>query len=110
MVQIAKDFPEWRFWTYTKMYWIVNDYVRNNGNNRFVAIPANLSVMFSEWDGVPLDNPYSFPVFSCKLEAGNKNHPEEYFETLYECPGNCDICIKSGHGCVNGESGYVKEH
>lgn len=108
MVQIAKEFPEFTFWTYTKMYVLVNNYCKQNGGRS--AIPSNLSIMFSEWDGMPMYNPYGFGTFSCKLEAGNKNHPAEYFDTLYKCPGNCDICKAAGRGCLVNENTYADEH
>lgn len=108
MVAIAREFPEFTFWTYTKMYIIVNSYCRQNGGKS--AIPSNLSIMFSEWDGMPIYNPYGFGTFSCKLEGGNKNHPAEYFDTLYKCPGNCDICKELKRGCLVNEDTYADEH
>ena len=110
MVAIARENPNWIFWTYTKNYRVVNEYVRTHGGTKAAAIPANLNIMFSEWDGLPLDNPYNFPVFSCKLKAGNVNHSAEYFSKLHKCPGNCDICKNSRRGCVAGESSYADEH
>ena len=108
MVAIAKEFPDFTFWTYTKMYPIVNSFCKQNGGKS--AIPGNLSIMFSEWDGMPIYNPYGFGTFSCKLEAGNKNHPAEYFDTLYRCPGNCDICKEARRGCLANEHTYADEH
>lgn len=107
MVSIARDFPAFRFWTYTKMYSIVNEYCDKFGRD---AIPSNFSIMFSEWDGMPLDNPYNFPVFSVKMQAGNINHAPEYFDNLYQCPGNCDVCKACGRGCIFSESVYCNEH
>lgn len=107
MVETAKMFPNWYFWTYTKMHGIVNLYVQKYGRD---AIPENFTIMFSEWDGMPLVNPYNFPVFTCKLKEGNKNHPAEYFNKLYHCPGNCDICKKAHTGCIAGMDTYADEH
>ncbi len=107
MVDIAWLFPDWTFWTYTKMHSIVNEYCDMFGKN---AIPSNFTVMFSEWDGMPLVNPYNFPVFTCKLKDGNKNHDAAYFEKLYKCPGNCDICKNLHRGCIAGETTYADEH
>lgn len=104
-VEIAREFPEFKFWTYTKKYHFVNKWISENG-----ALPNNYKVMFSEWDGVELSNPYDQPTFSCKLKAGNKNHPAEYFESLYKCPGNCDICKAINRGCLAGEHTYADEH
>lgn len=107
MVEIAKRHPDFVFWTYTKMYTIVNQYCDINGR---AAIPANFHIMFSEWDGMPLVNPYNFPIFTCKLKDGNKNHTVSFFDTLYKCPGNCDICKECGRGCLASESTYADEH
>lgn len=108
MVAIAERHPDFIFWTYTKKYNIVNGFCDTHGGRG--SIPENLKIMFSEWDGMPVVNPYDFPVFSCKLKAGNQNHPEEYFNGLYKCPGNCDICIENGRGCIAGESTFADEH
>jgi len=105
MVAIAKEFPDFVFWTYTKMFGIVNAWIRENGN-----LPENLHVMFSLWDGMKTPNPYNLPTFACRLKDGNKDLPESYFESTYKCPGNCDICKAAGRGCVVGESAYANEH
>ena len=88
----------------------MNTYVAEHGGSMAAAIPGNLVIMFSEWDGLKLDNPYGFPTFSVKMAAGNKNHPAEYFETLFRCPGNCDICKENNVGCVGGMDTYNDEH
>ena len=105
VVAIARLLGNKVFWLYTKNYDIVNQCIAENG-----PLPSNLHVMYSEWDGVKLVNPYDQPVFSCRLKGGNKNHSDEYFHTLYKCPGNCEACIKAGRGCVSGETAYVDEH
>ena len=110
MVSIAREFPDFTFWTYTKNYPIVNHFVEVNGGDREKAIPSNFHIMFSEWDGMPLVNPYNFPIFTCKLKAGNKNHQPEFFNSLYECPGNCDLCKACKRGCIGGENTYCNEH
>lgn len=107
MVKTAVMFPDWKFWTYTKMHGIVNEYCSKYGRD---SIPSNFVIMFSEWDGMGMNNPYNFPIFTCKLKAGNVNHTEEYFNTLWKCPGNCNICKKAGRGCIAGESTYADEH
>ena len=107
MVEAARLHADFKFWTYTKNYKVVNEYCRKYGRKN---IPDNFSVMFSEWDGMPIDNPYGFPVFSVKMQAGNKNHQEAYFDGLYKCPGNCDVCKENGRGCIAGENVYCDEH
>ena len=110
MVQIAVNHPDFVFWTYTKNYAVVNQYVKDHGNSMDSAIPSNLHIMFSEWDGMTMVNPYNFPVFACRLKDGNKNRTDESFRAMHLCPGNCDICKNCGRGCVAGESSYVNEH
>ena len=107
MCGTARRHTDFIFWTYTKNYNVVNEYCRLYGRD---AIPENFTIMFSEWDGMPLDNPYNFPVFTCKLKDGNKNHKPEYFDSLYKCPGNCDICKAARRGCIAGETTYCDEH
>ena len=105
MVKTARMFPEWIIWTYTKEYDLVNEYVRKHGGSRSVAIPKNLTIMFSEWRGLKMPNPYDFPVFRCvfrKIESAPK--------TGWHCPGNCDICKREHRGCVAGESSWVWDH
>ena len=46
MVRIARHHPDWVFWTYTKNYRAVNEWIRSNGGSK-ESVPANLSVMFS---------------------------------------------------------------
>lgn len=105
MVAIAERHPDFLFWTYTKTYGIVNGYIADGGK-----IPANLKVMFSEWDGVAMENPYGLPIFTVRLKDGNKNHAREWFDNLFRCPGNCDVCKKLNRGCIAGEDTYNDEH
>ena len=109
LVETARNHPDWFFYTYTKMYGIVNSYIAANIHETH-PIPTNFVIMFSEWDGVEMDNPYNMPTFSCKLKGGNVNHPAEYFDTLYKCPGNCDVCKAARRGCFAGENVYADEH
>ena len=105
MVAIARMFPNFRFWTYTKMYSLVNEYVRTHGDNRQTAIPSNLSIMFSEWSGTEMPNPYNFPTFACRLKAES-----DKVMTGYHCTGNCDVCKANGCGCVVGQTSWIDEH
>ena len=103
MVKTAEMFPDFIIWTYTKMYWIVNEYIRQHGGDKS-CIPSNFTVMYSEWKSLPIDNPYNMPVFRCV-------YPEEKKpEGCMRCPGNCDICKANKIGCVNGMSVYADLH
>lgn len=110
MVENARRHPDFVIWTYTKMYGIVNQYVAAHGGDRRVAIPKNMHIMFSEWDGMPMDNPYNFPVFACRLKDGNVSRTDDQFMTMFKCPGNCDICKAAHTGCVAGMDTYADEH
>lgn len=103
MVAIAMAHPDWTFWTYTKMYWIVNAWIKAHGGNKN-ALPRNLSVMFSVWNGMECPNPYNMPTFTCIME-GMEPDPDEW-----RCPGNCDACLAAGRGCPFGESSNVDAH
>lgn len=105
MVQIAREFPDFKFWTYTKRYTLVNEWIAENGN-----LPENLVVMFSAWDGVEMPNPYNLPIFAVRLKDGNRDLTEEDFSSMYKCPGNCDACKACNRGCIGGENTYNDEH
>lgn len=100
MVRIAREHADFTFWTYTKNYRVVNEWCAEHGREN---IPANFSIMFSEWRGMPMDNPYGFPQFSVVFKDEEK--PQGFY-----CPGNCDICKFARRGCVVGESVYCMEH
>lgn len=103
MCQIAAKHPEWTFWTYTKNYWAVNEWIKAHGGNKS-AVPSNLSVMFSVWNGMECPNPYNMPTFTCIMEGMEPDLKE------WRCPGNCDACIKARRGCPYGESANVDAH
>lgn len=103
MIEIANRFPDFRFWTYTKRYDIVNQYVREHGGNK-VCIPSNLSIMFSEWKGMPMVNPFGFPEFRVVMKDEKKP------ENVKWCCGNCNVCIHGNSHCVKGETVYCMEH
>ena len=105
MIELARKHPDFRIWTYTKMYGIVNMYVRNHGGDKS-CIPENFSIMFSEWRGMPMNNPYKFPEFRVKFEDDN----DADFADIWKCPGNCDVCKKLQRGCPYGETTYTEVH
>lgn len=101
MVEIARKHPDFVFWTYTKMYNIINEYCDRYGKD---SIPSNFSVMFSEWKGMELVNPYHFGEFRALYE--NESIPEN----TYYCPGNCDICKAARRGCIANENTCIYIH
>ena len=100
IIAVARNYPEFVFWTYTKMYSIVNEYCRKYGKE---SVPSNLSIMFSEWRGLPMDNPFGFAEFRVHFE-------DEPIPDCYKCPGNCDICKKGNRGCLGQETTYNDAH
>lgn len=98
MVAIAERHPDFVFWTYTKMYHIVNEFISGGGR-----IPKNLHIMFSEWRGLEMKNPYAMPEFRVVFKG-------EVPPVGYYCPGNCDVCKANGRGCLAGETTYAHEH
>ena len=99
LIKLARKHSGRKFWTYTKQYSIVNRWIAENG-----PLPDNLTIMFSVWRGLDCDNPYNMPTFTCVMK--DQIWPDDVFQ----CPGNCQECIKSGRGCVAGESSAVWEH
>lgn len=103
MVENAKRHPDFKIWTYTKNYDIVNEYCNKYGKD---SIPNNFKIMFSEWRGLPMNNPYHFPVFHCKFPDDSPL----IYEKMYKCPGNCDVCKMCDRGCIRGEDVYTDLH
>ena len=100
MIEIARRHPDFTIWTYTKSYQIVNEWCAAHGRD---AIPANFTIMFSEWRGMRMNNPYNFPEF--KVVFKGETPPRGFY-----CPGNCDVCKAAGRGCITGETVYCHEH
>lgn len=99
MIEIARRHTDFVFWTYTKQYHIINHYCDKFGRE---SIPGNLSIMFSQWDGIAMINPYNFPEFRVYDDVTNA--------TEHKCPGNCETCLKAKTGCPYGITSCVKKH
>ena len=104
MVELARKHSDFTIWTYTKNYKAVNAWIAENGKD---ALPDNLHVMYSEWRGLAMDNPYEMPEFRVVFnDDENKPDPKK----VHYCPGNCDVCKALHRGCVAGETTYCHEH
>lgn len=104
MIETAKRFPDFTIWTYTKNYEVVNSWIAENGKEN---IPGNMTIMFSEWRGIPMNNPYGMPEFRVVFKDDEyKPDPNK----VWYCPGNCDICKALHRGCLAGETTYCNEH
>lgn len=79
---------------FTKKYDLVNEYMAQGG-----TIPANLHLIFSEWPGMPMENPYNFPVAHVIFKG---QRPADNWKI---CGGNCADCACQGVGCWELSSG-----
>ena len=104
MVENAKNHPDFIIWTYTKQYGLVNRYIKEHGGNITSAIPDNMSIMYSVWNGLECDNPYGFATFECVLDG------HEWPEGVHRCNGACKDCIVGKTGCPYRKSSAVAQH
>lgn len=79
MCAIATMFPDTTFLAFTKQYDIVNSYPYD--------IPDNLTIIFSAWPGLEMDNPNNYPV-AWYQDGTETRIPAEHLR----CPGNCETC------------------
>lgn len=83
MVSIANMHPNIAFLTFTKKYEIVNGFVEMGGK-----IPKNLTIIFSEWEGLKVsrntNNPYRFHV--------TRFEPKDKIYNGFRCPAKCETC------------------
>ena len=82
MVSIAMLFPHIKFLAFTKQYAIINQYLYI-----YHTLPENLSVVFSAWPKLPMDNPNHFPV--AWMNDGTETRIPA---TAMHCIGNCETC------------------
>ena len=94
MVELAKDFPNIKFMSFTKRYNIVNEWIAVNGN-----LPDNLNIIFSAWHiGWEVDNPYGMPV--AYVDFTDKTLNPKFPKGITSCPNQkdrtitCSVCQK----------------
>ena len=94
MVELAKDFPNIKFMSFTKKYDIVNEWLKVNGN-----LPDNLNIIFSAWHiGWEVNNPYGMPV--AYVDFTDKTLNPEFPKGITGCPSQkdktitCSVCQK----------------
>lgn len=88
MARVAAGCHGTTFLAFTKRYDLVNDYIRTGHD-----IPENLKIIFSEWPGMDMENPYNLPVAHV-IFKGFIPDPEWKI-----CGGNCAECACRGVGC-----------
>ena len=87
MVKLAKELPGTTFLAFTKQYNFVNNFLQ------YAAIPDNLKIIFSEWPGMKMHNPYNLPVAHVIFKGST---PADNWKI---CGGNCSKCACQGVGC-----------
>lgn len=87
MIQLARDLPGTKFLCFTKKYTLVNEYMN------WESIPENMQLIFSAWDGMPMENPHNLPVANVIFRG---MEPAENWKI---CGGNCMECACRGVGC-----------
>lgn len=88
---LARENPSMDILFFTKCYDYVNDWY--DKGNRFAE---NVHCIFSAWEGMPMNNPYNFPVSHVLWADGSTTAPE--FGAYY-CSGNCTECHFYKKGC-----------
>lgn len=104
MIREAEMNPHCHQLVFTKKYSIVNDYFDEHG---IESKPNNLQIIFSVWEGFPIDNHYCFP------EARILYDDMEITSEMKVCGGNCSECKCRNTGCWvlrYGEAIYLPEH
>ena len=99
MIKVACEKPNFKFWTYTKMWVLVNSYIANGG-----FIPDNLTILYSIDRDSYIENPYGMPIAYTVLPGDTAP------ASCMKCPGNCETCIEKQIGCPFGYSVYFDEH
>lgn len=102
MIETVKNNPHCETLVFTKRYDFVNTYLNNGG-----TIPENLHLIFSEWEGMTMDNPHNLPVAHVIFKG------ETAKDNWNICSGNCLECAKANKNCwslKNGEHVAFHEH
>ena len=88
MINTVKNNPHCEVLVFTKRYNMVNKAIENG-----IEIPSNLHILFSEWAGMSMDNPYNLPVAHVIFKG------EEPKANWNICTGNCLECAKNKKNC-----------
>lgn len=101
-LDIIRENPHCEVLIFTKRYDMVNAHLLLGGD-----LPENLHLIFSEWEGMDMPNPYSLPVAHVVFKGSEPNRD------WIECTGNCETCARLGSGCwglKQGEHVFFNEH
>lgn len=91
MVEAARAFPKCDFLAFTKQFETVNAVMDEMDDK---TIPDNLHLLFSQWEGLEVPNPYRFPT-TAVIRYGQTVWPDDW----KICGGNCSDCVCKGTGC-----------
>lgn len=111
IVAAAKEFPACKILVFTKMFDLINAWIAENG-----PLPENLKLIFSDWRGLEMENPYNLPVSSPVWFDKDGNEIERGPHTSNNCtwcPGSCEDCALQNCGCWNlkpGETVLFEAH
>ena len=87
MVELAKEFPNIRFMSFTKKYDIVNEWLTTNGD-----LPNNLNIIFSAWHiGWKVNNPFDMPIAYVDFKDQTLN--PQFPKGITGCPNQSDKTI-----------------
>lgn len=118
IVKVARHFEsegrKINFYGYTKKYIICNNFVANNGGTLKKAFPKNLNILFSEWEGLEMPNPYNFPVSAFVPFENRENLVLSKGDFICPCsfPEWGGTCLDCGQcqKCRAGNRVYLVEH
>lgn len=98
------------FYGYTKKYILWNSYVESHGGSLAKAIPSNLTIRFSKWVGLEMDNRYGFPISA--FSPADEDLQVSGTDCVCPCAdpewsGSCCECRQ----CIDNKGTvYLKEH
>lgn len=82
MIKVAQKNENTIYLCFTKKFEIVNDFLKNGG-----IIPQNLTIVFSDWKGLKMDNPYNLPI--AYVDSISENIPTN----IKKCNNRCSQCM-----------------
>lgn len=103
VVAIAERIPTCDFLIFSKMFEEWNEFIAEHG-----PLPENLHLIFSDWRGIEMDNPYNLPVSSPVWFDKDGNEIERGPHTTDKtqwCGGFCEECAEYGTGCWTAKKG-----
>ena len=104
MIRVAKVCNQTKFLCFTKKFEIVNTYLFERNK-----LPDNLIIVFSDWKGLYLENPFNLPIAHVMYKNGETTAPNG----SKLCKGNCYDCVVEDGGCWNlkcGENVVFMKH